>query len=213
MNAKEALLSIKNLLKTAFADDAPAVETGKLSDGTVIEYSKLEAGGDISIVGADGAKTPAPAGEMELEDGRIIVVTEAGKIAEVKDAAAEPAQLTEEQVAAAKLAAGDPPAEGAAGKSGIDWSERIKDMQRQLAWQAESIASLKNAMQTFKADTKGVLTSTLAFMEEVAAQETGAPINQPKQTVFTENKKKKEEALAKTQASFKAFSERLKETK
>lgn len=201
MNAKEALLSIKNLLKTAFADDAPATETGKLSDGTVIEYSKLEAGGAISIVAADGTKTPAPAGEMELEDGRIVVVTEAGKIAEVKDAAAK-----EEM-------ADETPTEEKKPASGIDWSERIKDMERQLAWQAESIASLKNAMQTFKADTRAVLTSTMEFMEQVAEQETGTPIKQPKQTVFTETKTKKEAALVKTQGAFKAFRERLEGVK
>ncbi|CAB5223450.1 hypothetical protein UFOVP384_56 [uncultured Caudovirales phage] len=90
MEAKKALEQIKNLL---FAEQAAEVVSqdevqvefaeGVLADGTIVKFDKLEAGGIISVVTPDG-EIPAPVGEHELEDGTIVIVTEAGIIAEVK---------------------------------------------------------------------------------------------------------------------------------
>lgn len=216
MTAKEALASIKNLLKTKFSEEgSQKFEAGKLSDGTAIEYSTLDAGGDLMIVAADGTKAPAPVGEYELDDARVIVVTEPGKIAEVKDKAAEEAPKDgAQQQQQQKMAEGDPAAE-AGGGGKVDWTERLKDMERQLGWLAESIATLKNAMQTFKADTNTVLTSVVGLVEQIASEETDDAARPPKQTVFSsdEKRKKKEEAKKRTAEAFAAFSEKLKEKK
>lgn len=209
MTPKEALIKIKSLLKTSFNDDAASqkFESGKLSDGTLIEYSKLEAGGDITIIAADGTKSPAPVGNYELEDGRIVVVSEAGKIAEVKDAAAAADVPKEDQAQQQQqqMAEGDPAAAGDGAK--VDWSERIKDLQRQLAWQAESIATLKNAMQSFKESSSKTFT---AFMEFLEADQAVA-ISNPKQTVFSDVKDKKDTAKGNFLKAYSNFQKTLKE--
>lgn len=208
MTAKEALSTIKNLLKTKFSEEpAQEFEASKLSDGTAIEVSKLEAGGDFIIIAADGTKTPAPAGEYELEDARIVVVAEPGKIAEVKDKASEEAPKQEEQ----QMAEEGAPA--GAGAASLDWSQRIEDLQRQLTWVVEAYATLKNAMTSFKADTNEVLQKLVGFVEVLASEEAEPPANTPKQTVFSDQKKKKEEAKQSAVAAFKAFGEKIKEKK
>ncbi|WP_343668725.1 hypothetical protein [Chitinophaga sp.] len=211
MTAKEALTKIKTLLTTAFNDEGAGqkFESGKLSDGTMIEYSKLEAGGDISVVGADGTKTPAPVGNYELEDGRIVVVSEAGKIAEVKDAAkaAEPAADQQQQQAQTQQMAEGDPATPAAGGGAVDWTQAIKDMKASIAWQAERIASLQNAMQTFKDASSKTFT---AFMEFLEADQATA-ITNPKQTVFSDAKTKKDAAKTNFMKAYGAFQDKLKE--
>ena len=82
MNAKEALVQIKQLLfSEAEKKAAFAMTEGKLVDGTVVAYD-LESG-EIFVVGAEGESIPAPVGEHQLESGEIVVVLEEGKIAEV----------------------------------------------------------------------------------------------------------------------------------
>jgi hypothetical protein len=91
------LEAIANAIKEGFAaiklsSDNPAPEVVevqlaqmKLSDGvTVLEAASFEAGQEVNIVAEDGTTTPAPVGEHELEDGSILVITEAGIIAEIK---------------------------------------------------------------------------------------------------------------------------------
>jgi hypothetical protein len=91
------LEAIANAIKEGFASiklssDNPAPEEVvvqlaqmKLNDGvTVLEAASFEAGKEVNIVAEDGTTTPAPVGEHELEDGNILVITEAGMIAEIK---------------------------------------------------------------------------------------------------------------------------------
>lgn len=82
MNAKEALQEIKNLLFTENSKQEFALTEAKLEDGTVVKYNVETS--EIFVVGQDGADVPAPVGEHKLETGEVIVVTEEGKIAEIK---------------------------------------------------------------------------------------------------------------------------------
>ena len=60
--------------------------TMKLSDGvTVLEAGMFEAGAEVFIV-AEDQKIALPVGEYELEDGRMLIVTQEGIISEIKDA-------------------------------------------------------------------------------------------------------------------------------
>jgi len=60
--------------------------TMKLSDGvTVLEAEMFEAGAEVFIV-AEDQKIALPVGEYELEDGRMLIVTQEGIISEIKDA-------------------------------------------------------------------------------------------------------------------------------
>lgn len=89
MEAKKALEQIKSLLFAEQNVEASQEEVviefaeGVLADGTIVKFDKLEVGGMISVVTAEG-EIPAPVGEHELEDGTIVVVSEPGMIAEVK---------------------------------------------------------------------------------------------------------------------------------
>ena len=61
-----------------------------LDDGvTTFEADSFEAGQSVNIVTNDEQLIPVPVGEFTLEDGRVLVVTEEGVIAEVKEAATE----------------------------------------------------------------------------------------------------------------------------
>lgn len=65
-------------------DGSVQMESHPLADGSSIDASALEVGGDVKIGDA-----PAPAGTYSLADGRTIVVGEDGKISEVKEKAVE----------------------------------------------------------------------------------------------------------------------------
>lgn len=66
------------------------LEQMKLTDGvSILEADVFEAGNEVFIVTEDEQKIPLPVGEYELEDMRVLVVTEEGLIAEIKEAAAE----------------------------------------------------------------------------------------------------------------------------
>lgn len=63
--------------------------TMKLSDGvTILEAEMFEAGAEVFVV-AEDQKIALPVGEYELEDGKILVVSEEGIIAEIKEMEAE----------------------------------------------------------------------------------------------------------------------------
>lgn len=63
--------------------------TMKLSDGvTILEAEVFEAGNEVFVV-AEDQKIALPVGEYELEDGKILVVSEEGMIAEIKEMEAE----------------------------------------------------------------------------------------------------------------------------
>jgi aspartokinase len=73
------------------------LEQHTLKEGTVIEAESLEAGEQVFIVTEDG-NVALPVGEYEMEDGKVLVVTEEGIIAEIKEAqAAVEAEEEEEE--------------------------------------------------------------------------------------------------------------------
>lgn len=203
MTAKEALDKMNKLLKQHFSGGAPAedpkqkFESGKLKDGTAVEYSALEVGGNLFVLDADGAQQPAAVGEYELEDGTVLVVTEPGIIAEVKEAPEAPA---EEQ----QMAAGDP-----ATPSGVDWKPSIDELKSSLAWMAQRITTLEASIQTFKSASAETFKSMVALMEAVSNDSKEPAITKPKQTVFSSEKDKKQSAFDKAIAGIQAYNERL----
>ena len=87
---KDGFASVKLSEEVAPVEIAVAMETMKLKDGvTVLEADAFETGKPVFIVNENGDKQPAPIGEHELEDGRVLVIVEEGIIAEIKDAMAE----------------------------------------------------------------------------------------------------------------------------
>jgi len=87
----ELLKDLPNQIKLALTPKKEEVEvklgSKKLADGSLtLEYDGevMTQGGAVWIMADDGTKVPAPIGEHPLEDGSILIITEEGKIGEVK---------------------------------------------------------------------------------------------------------------------------------
>jgi len=91
MKSTEMLNQIKTLLNIKVK-----LEEMKLENGTIVSAESFEKDKEIFIV-TDDEKVAMPVGEYLLEDGRLVVVSEEGMIADVRDVADEaPAKETEE---------------------------------------------------------------------------------------------------------------------
>jgi hypothetical protein len=63
-----------------------------LENGAVLEAESFEAGNEVFVISGED-RVAAPVGEHLLADGRILVITEEGIIAEIKEASEEEAQV------------------------------------------------------------------------------------------------------------------------
>jgi hypothetical protein len=63
-----------------------------LENGAVLEAEVFEAGNEVFVISGED-RIPAPVGEHLLSDGRILVISEEGMIAEIKEAAAPEAEV------------------------------------------------------------------------------------------------------------------------
>ena len=70
-----------------------------LENGAVLEAEVFEAGNEVFVVSGED-RVPAPVGEHLLADGRILVITEEGVIAEIKEKAEEVEEKVEIEVEA-----------------------------------------------------------------------------------------------------------------
>ena len=71
------------------------LEKMELENGAVLESDSFESGAEVFIV-VDEDKVALPVGEYETKDGKIIVVSEEGVIAEIKDSSEEEEAPAEE---------------------------------------------------------------------------------------------------------------------
>lgn len=94
------LNQVKELLGMEVEAENVELAQMKLENGTVLEAESFEAGGEVFIVTED-ERVAVPVGEYELEDGKMLVVTEEGIIAEIKEGGAEE-EAAEEEVEAAE---------------------------------------------------------------------------------------------------------------
>jgi len=85
MNNKAILNKVRELLGMEVK-----LEQRKLEDGvTNIEADEFAPENEVVIITEDEQRIPLPIGEYKMEDGMILVVTEEGLIAEIKEEAAE----------------------------------------------------------------------------------------------------------------------------
>lgn len=79
-------------------EEAVKLATETLDNGVVLEAESFEAGSAVFIVSEaeDEANVPLPVGEYTMADGKVLVVTEDGVIAEIKDATEEVEAVEEE---------------------------------------------------------------------------------------------------------------------
>ena len=73
-----------------------------LENGAVLEAESFEAGNEVFVISGED-RVAAPIGEHLLADGRILVITEEGLIAEIKEAAAEAEEVEVEVEAEAEV--------------------------------------------------------------------------------------------------------------
>ena len=101
MKANEILNKIKNIVgeKVELSEEKIEMAEITLENGTVLVAESFEAGKSIFIK-TDDEQIALPIGEYELEEGKILVVTEEGLIDSIKEAAeeevAEEEELSEE---------------------------------------------------------------------------------------------------------------------
>lgn len=77
------------------------LESMKLEDGvTVLDAEVFEAGESVFVMTEDDQKIPLPVGEYKLEDGQMLVVSEEGLIAEMKQDGEEEKEEEEAEVEA-----------------------------------------------------------------------------------------------------------------
>jgi hypothetical protein len=168
MNAKEALVQIKQLLfSEAEKKAAFALVEGKLVDGTAVAYD-LEAG-DIFVIGEDGVQIPAPVGEHQLESGEIVIVTEAGKIAEVKSG--EP--KLEIEIEAAEVPAEEPKKDEAMAK--------FEEAMGYLEKKVEELSAKVKAMEDKAEDVKEAVKMSAVILESLAKEPSDKAITAPNQ--------------------------------
>ena len=169
MNAKEALVQIKNLLFTEAEKKAAfALVEGKLVDGTMVAYD-LEAG-DIFVIGEDGVQIPAPVGEHQLESGEIVIVTEAGKIAEVKKGEEPKLEI---EIEAAEVPAEEPKKDEAMAK--------VEEAMGYLEKKVEELSAKVKAMEDKAEDVKEAVKLSAEILESFAKEPSDKAITAPNQ--------------------------------
>jgi len=157
MNINEIVNAIKDgFASIKLSNETEQVEvtmaTMMLKDGvTVLEAETFDAGVPVFIVAENGDKVPAPIGEHELEDGRILVITEEGMIAEIKDAMVEevvveeaPMEMSSEDQFAALV-------KSIVTSMSVEVAKQIESVRTELSAQ---IAEVKTSQVEVKASTK-----------------------------------------------------------
>ena len=91
MKSNNVIEKIKDVLNL---NEEVKLEQQALENGTVLEADSFEADNEVFIVTED-ERVAVPVGEYQLEDGRILVVTEEGIISEVKEAGEEEVEEVE----------------------------------------------------------------------------------------------------------------------
>jgi len=169
MNAKEALVQIKNLLFTEAEKKAAfALVEGKLVDGTMVAYD-IETS-EIYVIGEDGVQIPAPIGEHQLESGEIVIVTEAGKIAEVKKGEEKKVEI---EIEAAEVTPEEPKKDEAMAK--------VEEAMGYLEKKVEELSKKVEEMANKNEDMKEAVKLSAEVLESFAKEPSDKAITAPNQ--------------------------------
>jgi hypothetical protein len=129
-----------------------AMETMMLKDGvTILEAESFEAGQAVFIVAENGDKVAAPIGDHELEDGRVLVITEEGLIAEIKDAMVEEVETPEAGVEVEVEMTTEEMIKAIVTNMSVEVSKQIEAIRTELSAQ---ITEVKTTQVEVKASTK-----------------------------------------------------------
>tara|TARA_R110002096_G_scaffold168486_4_gene339316 strand:+ start:9840 stop:10484 length:645 start_codon:yes stop_codon:yes gene_type:complete len=161
MKSTEMLNQIKTLLNIEVK-----LEEMKLENGTVVTAESFEKGKEIFIV-TDDEKVAMPVGEYLLEDGRLVVVEEEGKIADIREVSDEvPSKETEE---------GEEITEDLEEEDKSSYEEEDEKMADVADWEGmeKRIQNLEDAIADLKGDKESKMEDV---QEEEMSNEVQAPL-------------------------------------
>lgn len=167
MKASEILAALKEKFNALIApapaqSPAPApvaLTEYTLQDGiTQISVSDLNPGGTVSIKDGTGAETPAPAGDLVLQDGTVINVAEGGVIAAVT--APAPAA---------------PPAPAMPAGMSAEQVEKFEEMAAKVAGYETIINEFKQEFTAYKENSEKVTGDLLQLVELLVQEPSGEP--------------------------------------
>jgi hypothetical protein len=143
--------------------------SAKLDDGvTVVEAEEFAPGAALSVVAADGSKSPAPAGEHILEDGSVVLVDESGSIVSIETKAVEDVEkVVEEEANKVKMADEAP----------VDGSEPVAPKKEDAVIDEKIAEVMKKVMMAIEPLVNDIaeVKSKMAKMEESYAKFAKAP--------------------------------------
>jgi hypothetical protein len=125
-----------------------------LENGAVLEAEMFEAGNEVFVMSGED-RVPAPVGEHLLSDGRILVITEEGVIAEIKEAAAEAEVSVEVEAPEVELAEVE-----------VTEEAPVADVAEAIAKVIEEVAAMREEMKAMREEM-----GSYAKKEEMAAVE------------------------------------------
>jgi len=167
MNNKAILNKVRELLGMEVK-----LEQRKLEDGvTIIEADEFAPENEVVIITEDEQRIPLPIGEYKMDDGMILVVTEEGLIAEIKEEAAEEEEVIEEE----------------AKKDYEEKEEEMADEAKPVKKVVESIVkeTFFNEIETLKKENEE-LKSKLQNLSKVETEETEEVVEDEKTELSTE---------------------------
>ena len=168
MNNKAILNKVRELLGMEVK-----LEQRKLEDGvTIIEADEFAPENEVVIITEDEQRIPLPIGEYKMDDSKILVVTEEGLIAEIKEEAAE----EEEEVI-----------EEEAKKDYDEKEEEMADEAKPVKKVVESIVkeTFFNEIETLKKENEE-LKAKLQNLSKVETEETEEVVEDEKTELSTE---------------------------
>ena len=148
---KDGFASVKLTSEVEQVEVVITMATMMLKDGvTILEAESFEAGQAGFIVAENGDKVAAPIGEHELEDGRVLVITEEGLIAEIKEAMVEE-ETPEAEVEVEVEMTTEEMIKAIVTNMSVEVSKQIEAIRTELSAQ---IAEVKTTQVEVKASTK-----------------------------------------------------------
>jgi hypothetical protein len=141
-----------------------------LENGAVLEAEVFEAGNEVFVVSGED-RVPAPVGEHILSDGRVLVITEEGLIAEIKEAAAQ--EVEEEKIEVEVEAS----AEEATELAEVEVKEEAPAVAAIVEKVLEEIAMMREEMKAMREEMGGY--AKKEEMAAVKAELSAAPAAKP----------------------------------
>jgi len=163
--------------------------TMKLSDGvTILEAEVFEAGAEVFVV-AEDQKIALPVGEYELEDGKILVVSEEGIIAEIKEMEAEEEMPMEEPESEVEVEV------EAEAKAPRDIKKTVESIVKETFFSEMEALKLENEELKTKLEMFSKVEPTTEVVTEEATTETKVELEEVTPIVFNPENVNKVEAF------------------